>query len=448
MFTRPGVRAALVALLATVLLSACGSTADSVPAGLTYSANPGIYEVGIVIAPNLPTGTGGAITSYAVSPTLPPGLVLDAVTGVIGGTPTTPVARAVYTITGTNGSGSTTAALTLGVPGFVAAGIMADSRASPTATLLGSGKVLVAGGKSPTSTWGLSITELYDPATGTFAPAGSMTESRYGHTAVLLPDGKVLVVGGQSSESFFPESAEVYDPTTAIFAPAGNTRAIGPVAAALLPNGKVLVTANGLADLFDPATGVFTPTGNMSTKRSFHTATMLPNGKVLVAGGLNTDSLELLASAELYDPATGSFTPTESMSSPRRNHTAMLLQNGKALVVGGMSGTLSSYEFLASAELYDPATGTFTPTGSMNSPRTNHTATMLLGGKALVAGGTEASGILGRSNSAELYDPTAGTFAAARDMAQHRAKAAAALLADGNVLVVGGPGATAELYLE
>lgn len=114
---------------------------------------------------------------------------------------------------------------------------------------------------------------------------------------------------------------------------------------------------------------------------------MLPSGKVLVTGES--------AGAELYDPATGSFSATGSMTTVRVYHTATLLPNGKVLVTGGWDGST----FFNSAELYDPATGSFSATGRMATARIYHTATLLPTGKVLVTGGG-ATGIL---NSAELF---------------------------------------------
>ena len=122
----------------------------------------------------------------------------------------------------------------------------------------------------------------------------------------------------------------------------------------------------------------------MAAARASHTATLLPNGKVLVAGGYNGSSY--LASAELYDPASGSWSYTRSMAATRENHTAMLLPNGKVLVAGGYNG--SSY--LTSAELFDPnsgASGSWSATGSLATERYLHTATLLPNGKVLIAGG-------------------------------------------------------------
>ena len=105
------------------------------------------------------------------------------------------------------------------------------------------------------------------------------------------------------------------------------------------------------------------------------------NGKVLVAGGRDSDMVEL-ASAELYDPATGTWSATGSLNTARYDHTATLLPNGMVLVAGGNPDELDS------AELYDPATGTWSVTGSLNDGRADHVETLLPNGMVLVAGGT------------------------------------------------------------
>ncbi len=176
-------------------------------------------------------------------------------------------------------------------------------------------------------------------------------------------------------------------------------------------------------------------TGSLVNARASHSATLLPNGKVLVAGGVDPAGGATLASAELYDPAEGSWSITGSLNIGRSYHTATLLPNGKVLVAGG-SGSLSS------AELYDPLTGTWSSTGSLNIGRFAHTATLLPNGKVLVAGGS------GSQSSAELYDPLTGTWSSTGGLNIGRSYHTATLLPNGKVLVTGGSGAlsSVELY--
>jgi Big-like domain-containing protein/galactose oxidase-like protein len=186
----------------------------------------------------------------------------------------------------------------------------------------------------------------------------------------------------------------------------------------------------------------FVLTGSLNTARQQHTATLLNNGMVLIAGG--TGSSAFLASAELYNPGTGTFTLTGSLNTARFAHTATLLNNGMVLIAGGLVSTGSS----TSAELYNPTTGIFTPTGSLNNAREAHTATLLNNGMVLVAGGIVPSG---SSTSAELYNPATGTFTPTGGLNTARWYHTATLLNNGMVLMAGGMDssgllASAELY--
>jgi hypothetical protein len=267
-------------------------------------------------------------------------------------------------------------------------------------------------------------------------PTGSMTTARYDHTATLLNNGKVLITGGRADAIRFLASAELYDPATRTFTATGSmTTRRASHTATLLTDGKVLVVGGddlGTAELYDPATGTFTATGNTTAYRAFHTATLLSNGKVLIAGGLiNAAQGFSTNTAELYDPATGTFTATGSMITSRASHTATLLTNGKVLVVGG-----DDLGATASAELYDPTTGIFTATGSMNLARSGHTATLLNSGTVLVAGGNTD---LGATASAEVYDPIREIFTfIPTSLTAGREFHTATLLNNGTVLIAGG----------
>jgi len=252
-----------------------------------------------------------------------------------------------------------------------------------------------------------------------------MRDPRFAATATTLADGRVLIAGGVANEG----------------------------------------AAGVAAELYDPASGGFVLTGGMLSGRAYHTATRLEDGRVLIAGGLGKDGRPVRA-AELYDPASGQFVPTGNMLQPRYDHTATRLPSGKVLLTGGNTTTAVA-NYLGTAELYDPATGTFSPTGKvtrlynaetdkffyegeMNAARAKHTATMLADGKVLIAGG---AGVNEKTQaSAEVYDPASGQFTVTGAMVAARQDHRATLLQSGQVLISGGYDgeghilASAELY--
>ena len=273
-------------------------------------------------------------------------------------------------------------------------GPLYDTRYSHTATLLLSGKVLVAGGQHRDGVQ--NSAEVYDPAAGTWTNTGCfpefphcrffhMTEQRSQHTATLLRNGKVLIAGGGNRSQL--SSAELFDPSAndgrGGWAATGN---LGTArlqhTATLLPNGKVLVAGGSnlfiylpSAELYDPATGSWSYTGNLGAGRDGHTATLLPTGKVLLAGGRNY--LGRLSSAELYDSATESWSYTSDVGTARSLHTATLLPSGQVLIAGGSD----SRSWFSSAEVYDPTAATWTTTGRLTDARELHTATLMPNGK-------------------------------------------------------------------
>jgi hypothetical protein len=429
------------------------------PADLDYADEAPVYTVGIPVVYDEPEYDGGEITAFVIAPPLPPGLSLNALTGAISGTPTAAHAKTTYTITGTNGAGSVSTQITITVDApLVGEWLPADAmnnkgRIRHTATLLANGKVLVAGGFGPGGT--SQSTELYDPASDTWSNAGSLSQQRQNATATLLRDGRVLVAGGHGSGGGSSlASAELYDPAAGTWSQTGSMSiARDTHTATLLPDGRVLVAggegANSAmlssAELFDPGTGAWSPTGSLSQARDLHSATLLPDGRVLVAGGWDGSSKKSrLASAELYDPGTGSWSPTPgSLVQGRSLHGAVLLPDGKVLVVAGNDGTGA----LASAELFDPATGGWSQTGSLIVARDDHTVTALATGQVLAAGGGSKRTLA----SVELYDPATGAWSSTASLGHARYSHVATPLSDGRVLVVGGFGkggylSSAELF--
>ena len=218
--------------------------------------------------------------------------------------------------------------------------------------------------------------------------------------------------------------------------------------ATLLSNGKALIVGGGdaTAELFDPASGTFSFTGPPVTGRLGATATLLRDGRVLIAGGLGLTAgpdgfLPLLNSAEVFDPATGTFSSTGAMVKARREQTAIQLEDGRVLVAGGYVDHIC---FTASAELFDPKTGMFSSTGFMLSERVGHTVTLLSTGEVLTVGGSNGCAPDAADDPpwdplfAEAYEPNSGSFQATGNMSTTRVHHAAVRLGDGKVLVLGG----------
>lgn len=264
-------------------------------------------------------------------------------------------------------------------------------------------------------------------------------------TSLVLP----LLVGAAGAHaagiSPAPSNANTFVPTGSM-----GVRREGATAS-LLTDGDVLVAGGGTAaaELYHPKSGSWTTTASMSTARTNATATLLANGEVLVAGGCCQPGNPYvgLASSELYNPSTGSWSPTGSLNVARSGDTATLLGNGDVLVAGGAcNGTAYGCDagsFLVnqrSAELYDPATGLWTKTGSMADGRELHTATLLPNGEVLVAGGFNScdDDFCSDLNDAELYDPVTGKWLHTASLSGAREQQTATLLPNGDVLVAGG----------
>jgi hypothetical protein len=205
------------------------------------------------------------------------------------------------------------------------------------------------------------------------------------------------------------------------------TTARGFHTAALLPDGRVLIAGGdpaawsfggpylASAEIYDPETGTFTATGSMTVGRELHAATLLSDGSVLITGGVTTNGTTSLASAEVYDQTTGTFSAAGSMTSGRVFQTASMLPDGRVLIAGGLANGrvyANNPTFLASAELYDPTTGTFGSIGPMADMRAYHAATVLADGRVLLSAGAVDQGVTTLA-SAEIYDPVTGTFSPA-----------------------------------
>jgi hypothetical protein len=318
---------------------------------------------------------------------------------------------------------------------FALTGSMLTARSDATATLLPDGRVLVTGGYGCVTTrcrpdtehdqGPLASGELYDPATGKFTAAGSMSVTRTDAASVLMPDGRVLLLLGGSN------LVESYDPATAKFTRTGSLRnryieiTAGAIAdtgsfssAVLLPDDRVLVVGptdgKPAAELFDPATGKSTPIdltvppGAVEAAKTAgydagpDTAVLLRDGRVLLC---------LVDYLVAYDPVSGSFTQSGSISGPAQlwGYSSTILADGRVLFAGGelrrpqgSTDSVSLFQAVGSAGVFDPSVG-YRAILSMPGARTGHTATLLLNGTILIAGGAsdEENGL----SSADLFKP-------------------------------------------
>jgi len=360
------------------------------------------------------------------------------------------------TITATFGSFSGSAALV--VTTGTAQANLNTSRYQHNATILNNGQILAAGGincSSAGSCTYLNSAELYNPDTSAFTTTGPMATARSA-PSVLLSNGKVLIAGGyncgSSGSCSSLISAEIYDPVTGTFSSAGSmTVARSSHTMTVLANGVVLIaggqnctsatscTTLSSAEIYDPNAGTFTPAlDNMSAARFGASAVLLNSGLVLIVGGF--DGTNLPAAVEIYNPVGSYFVGgNPSLNVPRFDASVTLLNTGQALVAGGSTCALPGCPTNA-GEIYDPVANTFTlVAGGMTIPRLSHSANLLTDGQVFVAGGySSCASTCTEEASTEVFDPVAGVFSASQSVAKAVAGHTGTVVANGNVLLIGG----------
>jgi len=278
-------------------------------------------------------------------------------------------------------------------------GRMATPRSRHTVTTLSGGVVLAAGGVDPDTALPVGSWELYDPSTGNWWRESPLANARFLHTATLLGDGRVLVAGGAVGDESSPTAiadAEILDPSRGTSTPVASMSTPRRDASAVyFPWGNVLVVggqtvagaALDTAEVFDATARRWVPFASLNEPRSGATVVLLDDGRVLAAGG--TDGQRALATAEIWDPSTRTWSYTRSMSTARLA-PGVKLPSGNVLLVGGLSGELGARVVTGTVERFEPRTETWWSAGALHVPRTAHAVAVLPAGLVVVAGGTSA----------------------------------------------------------
>ncbi|WP_263415891.1 Kelch repeat-containing protein [Terriglobus albidus] len=327
-----------------------------------------------------------------------------------------------------------------------------------TANLVPDGRVLIAGGYGSR---GLHTrADIYVPGQVGVIAGPDLVVPRQAHASVDLSDGRILLTGGFAVST----SANFYDPvfkSSEIYDPVSNRFIAGPEmqwarrehTMTRLTDGRVLVvggislhghgfSANPQAEIYSPSTNRFELAGRNIDPRWMHTATRLPDGRVLVAGGRPNNcivvcSVDGLKSAEIFDPSTGQWSATGSMNISRYGHSAALMADGRVLILGGeTTETVGAGDQVLDVEIYDPATGKFTLAGRLIDGRSFHALTELHDGRYLLAGGNKLSNT--PLYTTEIYDPEKGKSTPGPEMRDFRVRARSVKLVSGKVLVIGG----------
>ena len=315
---------------------------------------------------------------------------------------------------------------------------------------------------------GLVLSAAPPQAVATWAPLGHFAQARTGAASVALDDGRTLVTGGRVADGTVTDTVDAFNPVTGELTTLGRLLAarVGH-SATLLTNGQILIVGGSVdnvvsadVEIFDPASGSSSLAARMAQPRTRHTAARLLDGQVLIAGGNTpvasaggTPTYQALVSAELFDPETNTMMPAPGqMTEARAGASATALIDGRVLIAGGSNAAGD----LKSAEIYDPFTpGAFTPTDTeLSVARTGHTAILLPhNNSVLIAGGTHGGEAVSTADlfvPSEFPDPFSygiGRFAPAAPMASPRARANGGPAGDnGYVFVMGGASADAEVY--
>ena len=341
---------------------------------------------------------------------------------------------------------------------------LAVNRYSHEATLLGDGRVLVAGGytgiyyRDVVVPIAVATVETYDLTTATWRSAGSfdgLLEAGPGlfPSIVRLADGKVLAIGIIEEGEWVDGSTGVVEsdgdswiklPPTPLLrgrpemAMLGDGRVLHAIGVSLGGQSGSLPESEKVVEIYDPATGLWQQAASMNEILERQAVVLLDDGRVLVTGGRD-DDFEGSSRTEIYDPEADEWSLTGSMHVPQSYPVAVVLSDGRVQVTG--VSTLNSGPPVPTAEIYDPAEGAWSPTGTMAHVRMLHTLTLLPDGRVIAAGGQNPFGETHSTHSTtEIFDPRTSSWSPGPDLAEPRFNHSATLLPDERVFLVGGIG--------
>jgi len=464
----------LLSVHGTALLGACGGSTEggraAPPAAPGDPAPPALPSISRFAATDDSVFVGGH--TQLTAEFSGESAEIDGLGPVVSGSPIdTPVLSATRTFTLTVHASGQTAQATVTVAAryqdrvrqLANAGV---ARKDHVAFALPDGSALVMGGNTSESinVPDANSSSRFDPGSEAFTAGPDMAFSAAvdtGFTNIFpLRTGFLLAGGGINAGVGLNAPGTVlsqtFDPATQKFTRTGDmkVRHLGTGNGALLADGRVLLTGGGLpgiaeAEIYDPSSRRWTTASPMGTERRLHTVTLLRDGRVLVAGGFVCCIVEgqdvretATAAAELFDPATGQFTPTGSMAVPRALHQATLLPDGRLLVSGGFGDVAPGTPGPEHAEIYDPATGTFSAAGQLQAGRLLHKAILLTDGRVLAVGGVASPGDRSAVALTELYESATNAWSPGPALQAAFPGATATLLGNGKVLIFGGENAT------
>ena len=352
---------------------------------------------------------------------------------------------------------------------------LVSPRFAHDATLLDDGRVMVSGGWTGVADtneihpFPVVFSQIFDPETGTWTLTGRIEpEESEGLPGFLvfspatgLPDGRLASMAlSEESLSGSPDDVTsaivAFDPETGEWTHLSDipsNRIFTDIIA--LSNREILVvggldlkamsSASATLDVVDIVESYNTDTGEWQTLGPMNEAAMevslvlLNDGRVMAVGGAgNFDTQLETARAEIFDPATGSWTVTGDLNTPRASVKTIALTDGRVLAAGGFGSYIQAFGDSPTSEIYDPETGEWDVTGPMSVQRFRHTLTLLPDGRVLAVGGEEQVGDYMLLSSTEIFDPETNAWSAGPELSQPRSGHSATLMPDGNVLLAGG----------